>query len=55
MSGWEVVPDPWDIRGPQMVGIGFSFYKRNHTECAELSEAGDLGTRGAGQPIFLLE
>lgn len=37
------------------MGIGFGFYKRNHTEGAELSEAGDLGTRGPSQPIFLLE
>lgn len=52
MSGWEVVPCPRDLRWPGMVGLVFGFRKRIHTEGAGLSQAGDLGTRGAGQACF---
>lgn len=57
MSAWEVFPYPRDLRWPRVMGMGFGFGKRIHTEGAGLSNAGDLGTGGAGQgrPVFLLK
>lgn len=53
LFGWEVVLYPRDLRWPGMVGMGFGFSKRIHTEGAGLSAGGDLGTKGAGLAYFL--
>ena len=52
LFGWEVVPYSRDLRLPWMVGMGFGFSKRIHTEGAGLSKAGELGTRRVGPAYF---